>query len=61
MLRCTFRRCNRGLQTNNFNSMDIWCWHCRFEDCGRGLYNNAGNFHAYQCLFLRSKEAESAP
>jgi hypothetical protein len=58
VLRCTFRRCKCGLQTNNFNSMDIWCWHCRFEDCGRGLYNNAGNFHAYQCLFLRSKEAD---
>jgi hypothetical protein len=38
--------------------MDIWCWHCRFEDCGHGLYNNAGNFHAYQCLFLRSKQAD---
>jgi len=58
VLRCTFRRCRRGLQTNSFNSMDIWCWHCRFEDCGHGLYNNAGNFHAYQCLFLRSKEAD---
>jgi hypothetical protein len=58
VLRCAFRRCNRGLQTNNFNSMDIWCWHCRFEDCGHGLYNNAGNFHAYQCLFLRSKVAD---
>jgi hypothetical protein len=58
VLRCTFRRCQRGLQTNNFNSMDIWCWHCRFEDCGHGLYNNAGNFHAYQCLFLRCKVAD---
>ena len=38
--------------------MDIWSWHCRFEDCGHGLYNNAGNFHAYQCLFLRSKKAD---
>ncbi len=58
VLRCIFRRCRRGLQTNNFNSMDIWCWHCTFEDCGHGLYNNAGNFHAYQCLFLRSKVAD---
>ena len=58
VLRCTFRRCSRGLQTNNFNSMDIWAWHCRFEDCDHGLYNNAGNFHAYQCLFLRSKKAD---
>ena len=53
-----FRRCGRGLQTNNFNSMDIWAWYCRFEDCDYGLYNGAGNFHAYQCLFLRSKKAD---
>jgi hypothetical protein len=58
VLRCTFRRCSRGLQTNNFNSMDIWAWYCRFEDCDYGLYNGAGNFHAYQCLFLRSKKAD---
>jgi len=58
VLRCTFRRCARGLQTNNFNSMDIWAWYCLFEDCDYGLYNGAGNFHAYRCLFLRSKKAE---
>ena len=58
VLRCTFRRCGRGIQTNNFNSLDIWAWHCRFEDCGHAMYNNAGNFHAYQCLFLRSKKAD---
>jgi len=56
--RCTFRRCRHGLQTNNFNSMDIWLWFCRFEDCQYGLYNNAGNFHAYGCLFLRSTAAD---
>lgn len=60
VLRCAFRRCGRGLQTNNFNSMDIWAWYCRFEDCEYGLYNGAGNFHAYQCLFLRSKKADIA-
>ncbi len=60
VLRCAFRRCGRGLQTNNFNSMDIWAWYCRFEDCEHGLYNGAGNFHAYQCLFLQSKKADIA-
>jgi len=60
VLRCTFLRCGRGLQTNNFNSMDIWAWYCRFEDCQYGLYNGAGNFHAYQSLFLRSKRADIA-
>jgi len=58
VLRSTFRRCGRGIQTNNFNSMDIWAWYCRFEDCEYGLYNGAGNFHAYACFFLRSKKAD---
>jgi len=59
VLRCRFIRCRvAGLATNNFNSMDIWAWYCRFEDCGAGMYNGAGNFHAYQCLFLRSAVAD---
>jgi hypothetical protein len=58
VLRCAFRRCTRGLWTVNFNSMDIWAWYCRFEACDYGLYNNAGNFHAYKCLFQRSKKAD---
>jgi len=59
VLRCRFLRCsNAGLTTVNFNSMDIWAWYCRFEDCGYGMYNGAGNFHAYHCLFLRSKKAD---
>ena len=54
--RCKFLRCsNAGLLTDNFNSLDIWVWYCRFEDCGYGLLNGAGNFHAYQNVFLRSK------
>lgn len=59
VLRCQFIRCSgAGLRTNDFNSMDIWVWYCRFEDCGYGLYNGAGNFHAYESLFLRSKKAD---
>ncbi|MBI3921733.1 MAG: hypothetical protein HY318_09985 [Armatimonadetes bacterium] len=59
VLRCQFLRCSEvGLRTNNFNSLDLWAWYCRFEDCGYGLYNGAGNFHAYQNLFLRSKKAD---
>jgi hypothetical protein len=61
VLRCRFLRCAAaGVYTINFNSMDIWVWHCRFEDCGHGLLNGAGNFHAYQNLFLRSKTADVA-
>jgi len=59
VLRCTFRRCSgAGIRTNNFNSLDIWAWYCLFEDCGYGLYNGAGNFHAWQCVFLRSKKMD---
>ncbi|MHB1038290.1 MAG: glycosyl hydrolase family 28-related protein [Pirellulales bacterium] len=59
VLRCRFLRCtDAGLKTVNFNSMDIWVWYSRFEDCGHGLYNGAGNFHAYQNLFLRSRQAD---
>ncbi|HUU10733.1 MAG TPA: hypothetical protein VM431_09360 [Phycisphaerae bacterium] len=59
VLRCTFLRCSgAGLRTNNYNSLDVWAWYCRFEDCGYGLYNGAGNFHAYQCVFLRSKKMD---
>ena len=59
VLRCAFVRCSgAGLRTNNFNSLDIWAWYCRFEDCGWGLYNGAGNFHAYQCVFLRSQKMD---
>lgn len=59
VLRCQFQRCSlAGIRTSNFNSLDIWAWYCTFTDCGYGLYNGAGNFHAYQCLFLRSKNAD---
>ncbi|MBN2476807.1 MAG: hypothetical protein JXB62_19525 [Pirellulales bacterium] len=54
VLRCRFLRCETGIQTVNFNSMDIWVWYCRFEDCGRGIYNVMGNWHAWHNLFLRS-------
>ena len=33
VLRCQFLRCDVGIQTVNWNSMDIWVWYCRFEDC----------------------------
>ncbi len=36
VLRCQFLRCETGVQTVNWNSMDIWVWYARFEDCGAG-------------------------
>jgi hypothetical protein len=59
VLRCQFLRCTEaGVETGNFNSMDIWVWYSRFEDCGHALFNGAGNFHAWQNLFLRSRVAD---
>lgn len=58
VLRCRFLRCGTGVQTVNFNSMDIWVWYCLFEDCERGIYNVMGNWHAWHNLFLRSKTCD---
>jgi hypothetical protein len=58
VLRCKFLRCGIGIQTHNFNAMDIWTWYCTFEDCDMGLFNGAGNFHVYESLFLRSKKMD---
>jgi len=58
VLRCRFVRCETGVQTVNWNSMDIWVWYSRFEDCGRGVHNQMGNWHVWQCLFLRSRTAD---
>jgi hypothetical protein len=58
VLRCQFIRCGTGIQTVNWNSMDIWVWYGRFEDCGRGVHNVMGNWHVWESLFLRSREAD---
>jgi hypothetical protein len=58
VLRCRFVNCQTGVQTVNWNSMDIWVWYCRFEDCGRGIFNVMGNWHAWENLFLRSSIAD---
>jgi hypothetical protein len=58
VLRCQFLRCGTGIQTVNWNSMDIWVWHSRFEDCGRGVHNVMGNWHVWESLFLRSRIAD---
>ena len=58
VLRCRFVNCQTGIQTVNWNSMDIWVWYCKFEDCGRGIFNVMGNWHAWENLFLRSRIAD---
>jgi len=58
VLRCQFLRCETGVQTVNWNSMDIWVWHGRFEDCGRGVHNVMGNWHVWESLFLRSRVSD---
>jgi hypothetical protein len=58
VLRCRFVRCDTGVMTVGWNSMDVWVWYCRFEDCGRGVHNVMGNWHVWQCLFLRSRDSD---
>jgi hypothetical protein len=58
VLRCRFLNCDTGVQTVNWNSMDIWVWYSRFEDCGRGVHNVMGNWHVWHCLFRRSRLAD---
>lgn len=58
VLRCRFLRCGTGLQTVNWNSMDVWIWYCTFQDCDRGVFNVMGNWHVWQSLFRRSKTAD---
>jgi hypothetical protein len=58
ILRCKFLRCNEGISTINWNTLDIYVWYCLFEDCGRGIYNRMGGYQAYENVFLRSKEMD---
>ncbi|WP_347246580.1 glycosyl hydrolase family 28-related protein, partial [Thermogutta sp.] len=58
VLRCRFLRCETGIQTVNWNSMDIWVWYCWFEDCGRAIYNVMGNWHAWHNVFIRSRVSD---
>src|SRR5205809_1265977 len=58
VLRCQFIHCDTGVQTVNWNSMDIWVWYCRFEGCGRGVHNVMGNWHVWQSFFLGSHVAD---
>ncbi|MHC1769405.1 MAG: glycosyl hydrolase family 28-related protein [Verrucomicrobiia bacterium] len=58
VLRCRFLGCETGIQTVNWNSMDIWVWYCWFEDCGRGVHNVMGNWHVWHSVFLRSRTAD---
>jgi hypothetical protein len=61
VIRCRFLRCSAaGASLRNFNSLDWWFHRCRFEACQIGLTNvyGAGNFHAYDSVFLGSREAD---
>ena len=58
VLRCRFLRCKTGIQTVNWNSMDIWIWYCWFEDCERSIHNVMGNWHAWHNVFIRSRVSD---
>ena len=53
--RCRFNRCQTGILTADWNTMDIYIWYCLFEDCGRSIHNNMGGYQAFENVFLRSK------
>lgn len=56
--RCRFTRCQTGILTADWNTMDIYVWYCLFEDCGRGIHNHMGGYQAFENVFLRSKESD---
>ncbi len=61
--RCKFLLCSQaGISIQNWNSLDWFIWHCVFEDCRFGVTNTfgAGNFHIYESIFRRSKEADAS-
>ncbi|MCS7187220.1 MAG: glycosyl hydrolase family 28-related protein [Armatimonadota bacterium] len=61
--RCKFYRCSQaGISIQNWNSLDWFIWHCVFEDCRFGVTNafGAGNFHIYESIFRRSREADAS-
>ncbi|MFN4179916.1 MAG: glycosyl hydrolase family 28-related protein [Armatimonadota bacterium] len=63
VVRCKFLRCSQaGISIQNWNSLDWFVWHCVFEDCRFGVTNafGAGNFHIYESVFRRSKEADAS-
>jgi hypothetical protein len=57
-LRCRFSRCDTGILTADWNTMDIYVWWCLFEDCRRGVHNNMGGYQAFENIFLRSKACD---
>ena len=58
ILRCRFRRCDTGILTADWNTMDIYVWWCLFEDCRRGVHNNMGGYQAFENIFLRSTDSD---
>ncbi|WP_222592827.1 glycoside hydrolase family 55 protein [Meiothermus hypogaeus] len=58
VLRSRFYRCDIGLATQNYNSLDIYAWYNYFEDNTTAMFNAAGAFHVYENRFVRSKEAD---
>ena len=58
ILRCRFSRCDTGILTADWNTMDIYVWWCLFEDCRRGVHNNMGGYQAFENTFLRSTDSD---
>jgi hypothetical protein len=61
VLRCKFmRHSDAGIHIENFNALDLFVWYSDFEDNYYGItnYPGAGNFHAFNSVFQRSKNAD---
>lgn len=62
ILRSKFLHNGWGVLLKNFNTLDWWVWYSYFEDNGSSISNipGAGNFHAFNNIFKRSKFADLA-
>lgn len=58
VFRSTFRRCEFGVATMDFNSLLWGVMDSRFEDNGVGVWVNLGNANVYDSVFRGSREAD---
>jgi len=63
VLRSRFKNNEYGIALRNFNALDWWIWHSYFVKNFVGITNalqggGAGNFHAYNNVFLSSGHAD---
>jgi len=56
---CTFKECRKaGVAIHGYNALDYWIWNSEFIGCNNGIMCDRGNYHAYNCTFIRSTNAD---